>query len=115
MLSTSTRTDSTNAVRSLKLAADGAEHGTVVVAEEQTRAGPRRLVLRKIQRHLHLHHLKATSFLAVAPVLTLMTGLAAQKAVSAVTALPVDIRWPNDLLINGKRILRNTAEMSAKG
>ena len=33
----------------------------------------------------------------------LATGLAARTAIREVTGLPVDIRWPNDLLLNGKK------------
>src|ERR1035441_8754233 len=47
-------------------------------------------------------------------MLTLIAGLAAQKAVSAVTGLAVDIRWPNDLLVNGKKICGILTEMSAE-
>ncbi len=43
-----------------------------------------------------------------------MAGLAAQKAVSGVTGLAVDIRWPNDLLVNGKKVCGILTEMSAE-
>jgi BirA family biotin operon repressor/biotin-[acetyl-CoA-carboxylase] ligase len=51
---------------------------------------------------------------AAAPVLTLMAGLAAQKAVNSTTGLTVDIRWPNDLLVNGKKVCGILTEMSAE-
>ena len=35
--------------------------------------------------------------------LSLATGLAAQAAIAAVTGLSADIRWPNDLLLNGRK------------
>ena len=110
------RIDSTNAV-ALKLAADGSEHGTVVVAEEQT-AGRGRLgrvwFSEKSSGIYTSIILRPPLAPAVAPVLTLMTGLAAQKAVSAVTGLAVDIRWPNDLLVNGKKVCGILTEMSAE-
>jgi BirA family biotin operon repressor/biotin-[acetyl-CoA-carboxylase] ligase len=110
------RTDSTNAV-ALKLAADGAEHGTVVVAEEQT-AGRGRLgrvwFSEKSSGIYTSIVLRPPLAPAAAPVLTLMTGLAAQKAVSMVTGLAVDIRWPNDLLVNGKKVCGILTEMSAE-
>ncbi len=110
------RIDSTNAL-ALKLAADGAEHGTVVVAEEQT-AGRGRLgrtwFSEKSSGIYTSVILRPPLSPATAPVLTLMTGLAAQKAVAAVTGLAVDIRWPNDLLVNGKKVCGILTEMSAE-
>jgi len=110
------RTDSTNAV-ALKLAAEGAEHGTVVVAEEQT-AGRGRLGRSWYSERASGIYasiiLRPPLSPATAPVLTLMAGLAAQRAVSGATGLPVDIRWPNDLLVNGKKVCGILTEMSAE-
>ncbi len=110
------RTDSTNAV-ALKLAAEGAEHGTVVVAEEQT-AGRGRLgrawFSEKSSGIYTSIILRPPLAPAAAPVLTLMAGLAAQKAVSAVAGLAVDIRWPNDLLVKRKKVCGILTEMSAE-
>ena len=109
-------TESTNAV-ALKLAGEGAEHGTVVVAEEQT-AGRGRLgrvwYSEKSSGIYTSIILRPPLSPAAAPVLTLMAGLAAQKAVSAATGLAVDIRWPNDLLVNGKKVCGILTEMSAE-
>jgi BirA family biotin operon repressor/biotin-[acetyl-CoA-carboxylase] ligase len=110
------RTDSTNAV-ALKLAAEGAPHGTVVVAEEQT-AGRGRLghvwYSEKSNGIYASIILRPNLSPAAAPVLTLMAGLAAQKAVSSATGLVADIRWPNDLLVNGKKVCGILTEMSAE-
>jgi BirA family biotin operon repressor/biotin-[acetyl-CoA-carboxylase] ligase len=43
-----------------------------------------------------------------------MAGLAAQKAVSSATGLAADIRWPNDLLVNGKKVCGILTEMNAE-
>ena len=51
---------------------------------------------------------------SAAPVLTLMAGVAAHQALSTVTGLPVDIRWPNDLLVNGKKVCGILTEMNAE-
>jgi len=110
------RTDSTNAV-ALKLAADGAEHGTVVVAEEQTAGRGRlgRTWFSEKSTGIYISIiLRPPLAPAAAPVLTLMAGLAAQKAVSSVTGLAVDIRWPNDLLVHGKKVCGILTEMSAE-
>lgn len=110
------RIGSTNAV-ALNLAAEGADHGTVVVAEEQT-AGRGRLgrawFSEKSSGIYASIILRPPLSPAAAPVLTLMAGLAAHKAVSAATGLTVDIRWPNDLLVNGKKVCGILTEMSAE-
>jgi BirA family biotin operon repressor/biotin-[acetyl-CoA-carboxylase] ligase len=110
------RIDSSNAV-ALRLAAEGAEHGTVVLAEEQT-AGRGRLgrawFSEKASGIYASIILRPPLAPAAAPVLTLMAGLAAQKAVSTATGLAVDIRWPNDLLVNGKKVCGILTEMSAE-
>lgn len=41
--------------------------------------------------------------MTTALTLSLATGLAAQAAIVEVTGLPVDIRWPNDLLVNKRK------------
>jgi BirA family biotin operon repressor/biotin-[acetyl-CoA-carboxylase] ligase len=110
------RTDSTNAV-AMKLAAEGAPHGTVVVAEEQT-AGRGRLgrswYSEKSSGIYTSVILRPPLAPSAAPVLTLMAGLAAQKAVSSATGLAADIRWPNDLLLNGKKVCGILTEMNAE-
>jgi BirA family biotin operon repressor/biotin-[acetyl-CoA-carboxylase] ligase len=89
------------------LAARGEAHGTVVVAEEQT-AG--------IGRHGHSWHSESTGGLYLSivlrtvltadalPVLTMALGLAVQRAVNDVAGVACDLRWPNDLLLNEKKI-----------
>jgi BirA family transcriptional regulator, biotin operon repressor / biotin---[acetyl-CoA-carboxylase] ligase len=110
------RTESTNNV-AMALAAGGAAHGTVVVAEEQT-AGRGRLgrtwYSEKSSGIYTSVILRPPLSPAAAPVLTLMAGVAAQQAVSSTTGLAVDIRWPNDLLVNGKKVCGILTEMSAE-
>jgi len=110
------RTDSTNNV-SLELAARGAPHGTVVVAEEQT-AGRGRLgrswYSEKSSGIYTSVILRPPLSPAAAPVLTLMAGVAAQRAIRATSGLAVDIRWPNDLLVNGKKVCGILTEMNAE-
>ena len=40
---------------------------------------------------------------AEASVLTLLCGLATAEAIEAETGLSAGIKWPNDILINGKK------------
>jgi BirA family biotin operon repressor/biotin-[acetyl-CoA-carboxylase] ligase len=110
------RTGSTNDV-ALKLAARGEPHGTVVVAEEQT-AGRGRLgrswYSEKSSGLYASVILRPPLAPAAAPILTLMAGVAAHRAVSDTTGLAADIRWPNDLLVNGKKVCGILTEMSAE-
>jgi BirA family biotin operon repressor/biotin-[acetyl-CoA-carboxylase] ligase len=108
--------DSTNTA-ALSLAHQGAAHGTVVVAEEQT-AGRGRMgrdwYSEKSSGIYVSVILRPPLAPAAAPILTLMAGVAAQRALSTATGLGVDIRWPNDLLVNGKKLGGILTEMSAE-
>jgi BirA family transcriptional regulator, biotin operon repressor / biotin---[acetyl-CoA-carboxylase] ligase len=110
------KVDSTNRV-ALDLGHAGEPEGAVVLAEEQTagrgRAGHR------------WHSERATGIYATlllrphlapvqAPLLTMMAGLSAHAAIQAQTALKVDLRWPNDLLIRGKKVGGILTEMYAE-
>jgi BirA family biotin operon repressor/biotin-[acetyl-CoA-carboxylase] ligase len=110
------RADSTNSV-ALHLAAKGAAHGTVVLAEEQT-AGRGRLGRAWYSEKSSGIYVSVILRPPLAPsaasVLTLMAGVAAHQAISSVTGLPVDIRWPNDLLVNGKKVCGILTEMNAE-
>jgi BirA family transcriptional regulator, biotin operon repressor / biotin---[acetyl-CoA-carboxylase] ligase len=110
------RIESTNDA-ALRLAARGAPEGTVVVAEEQT-AGRGRLgrawYSEKSSGIYASVILRPPLSPAAAPVLSLMAGLAAQQALSASIPLTVDIRWPNDLLVNGKKVCGILTEMQAE-
>ena len=110
------RIDSTNSV-ALELAANGAAHGTVVLAEEQT-AGRGRLgrewYSEKSSGIYCSVILRPALSPAAAPVITLAAGLAAHHAIASVTGLAVDIRWPNDIMIGGKKACGILTEMSAE-
>lgn len=110
------RIDSTNST-ALALATDGAAEGTVVVAEEQTagrgRFG-RKWFSEKSSGIYASIILRPKLSPADAPALTLMAGVAAHRALSAATGLEVDIRWPNDLLVNGKKVCGILTEMNAE-
>lgn len=83
-----------------EFAREGCAHGTVIVADEQT-AG--------IGRHGHSWYsqeggLYVSIVLRVTrpiPEMMLALGLAAREAIIKTTALQPDLRWPNDVLLNG--------------
>src|SRR5436190_637521 len=110
--------DSTNAF-ALRLLEHGyrVAEGTVVIAESQT-AGKGRLGRSwHSERESGLYvsmvlYPKAPPSLA--PLLTLVTTIAAHNAVEKATHLDVDIKWPNDLLIGGKKVCGILAEMQAE-
>lgn len=109
-------TDSTNTV-TMRLGNDGEPHGTVVVAEKQTagrgRAGHSWISERSAGIHVTIL-LRPSIPPMQAPALTLAAGLAASDAVVEETGLPADIRWPNDVLLNGKKVCGILTEMQAE-
>ena len=76
------------------------EIGSVVVAGEQT-AG--------LGRHGHSWHSAAgfglyfSVVLEPHPVLTLALGLATVEAIAQVTGIACDLRWPNDVMLDGRK------------
>lgn len=110
------RVGSTNDV-ALALAADGEPHGTLVIAEEQT-AGRGRLGRRWYSEKTSGIYctllLRPPLHPRQAPLVTLVAGLATREAVAEVTALPVDIRYANDLLVNGRKFCGILTEMQAE-
>src|SRR5712692_816775 len=95
------------------LAAAGAAPGTTVIAEEQT-AGQ--------GSHGHTWHSEKGRGLylsillhsrqSAAPTLTMALGLATAEAITSATALPCDLRWPNDVMINGKKAAGILAQLT---
>jgi BirA family biotin operon repressor/biotin-[acetyl-CoA-carboxylase] ligase len=91
--------------------------GAVVLAEEQT-AGRGR-----VGRSWHSERgagLYVTLLLrpklspVQAPLLTMLAGLSAHTAVLAQTGLAPELKWPNDLLLNGKKLGGILTEMYAE-
>lgn len=84
----------------------GAPEGALVIAEEQT-AGKGRLGRRWIAppgTSLLLSLLLYPDLtLEEVPRLTMLACLAAAEAIESVTGLPVRFKWPNDILIRGRK------------
>jgi len=90
-----------------RLAEAGCAHGTVVIADEQT-AGQ--------GRHGRRWHSEPGAGLYASivlrpelrpdslPVLTLALGLAAADAIAETSGLKCDLRWPNDVMLEGRKV-----------
>lgn len=110
------RVGSTNDV-ALQLASQDSPHGTVVVAEEQSSGRGRLGRTWYSERSSGIYTsviLRPPLAPSAAPVLTLMAGVAVQQALESTTGLSIDIRWPNDLLVKGKKVCGILTEMSAE-
>ncbi|WP_240413844.1 biotin--[acetyl-CoA-carboxylase] ligase [Paenibacillus periandrae] len=95
---------------------EGAEEGTLVIAEHQTTGRGR------MGRKWHSPKgkglwmslvLKPQITLQFAPQLTLLVAVALCRSIRKLTSLQVGIKWPNDLLIDGKKISGILLESSA--
>lgn len=109
-------TDTTNN-RARELALEGAPEGTLVVAEKQTAGRGRRGKVWEsplgtgIWMSLVLRPQIAPTEVSV---LTLLCGLATAEAIEAETGLSAGIKWPNDILINGKKAVGILTEMDCE-
>ncbi len=102
-----------------ELAAQGAPQGTLVIAEEQT-AGKGRLGRRWLAppgTSLLISLLFRPHFLAPyqAQRLTMICSLAVVDAVHKVTGLLAAIKWPNDIVVQGKKAGGILTELGATG
>jgi len=110
------KTDSTNRV-AMELGHAGEPEGAVVLAEEQTAGRGRQGRAWHSERAAGIYVtllLRPKLAPAQAPLLTMMAGLSTRSAVQAVTGLAVDLKWPNDLLIGGKKAGGILTEMHAE-
>lgn len=109
--------DSTNTKAKLLAADSNIPHGTLVLADQQTSGRGRRgrgwespagtgiwmsLILRPQIAPQH------------ASMLTLVAAMALQKAIEQVTGLDAKIKWPNDIIIQNKKVCGILTEMSSE-
>lgn len=108
--------DSTNQYAK-KLGEEGAPDGTIVIADEQTKGKGRS------GRHWVTPPGSAIAFTillrpklppASISMVTLVKGLAVCNAIRELYHLPVGIKWPNDVVIDGRKICGILTEMSAE-
>lgn len=109
-------TDTTNN-RARELALEGAPEGTLVVAEKQTAGRGRRGKVWESPLGTGIWMslvMRPQIMPAEASVLTLLCGLATAEAIEVETGLSVGIKWPNDILINGKKAVGILTEMDCE-
>ena len=110
------KTDSTNRV-AMELGYAGEPEGAVVLAEEQTAGRGRAGRAWHSERGTGLYFtvlLRPRLSPAQAPLLTMLAGLSARDAIEAQTGLTPELKWPNDLLVNGKKVGGILTEMHAE-
>ncbi len=110
------KTDSTNRV-AMELGFAGEPEGAVVLAEEQTAGRGRAGRTWHSERGAGLYVtllLRPRLSPVQAPLLTMLAGLSAHSAVEAQTGLTAELKWPNDLLLNGKKFGGILTEMHAE-
>lgn len=109
-------TDSTNR-QARRLAEEGAPHGTLVTADSQSAGRGRR------GRNWESPHgvgvwmsfvLRPELAPVKASMLTLVAGMAAVDGIQRASGLPSRIKWPNDAVIEGKKICGILTEMSTE-
>jgi len=98
-----------------KVAKEGASEGTVVVAEEQTVGRAR----------LGRAWINPPGVLAVSIIirpemsqlvcLTMVAALATSRCIEKATGLKTSIKWPNDVLVNSKKISGILTESALRG
>jgi BirA family biotin operon repressor/biotin-[acetyl-CoA-carboxylase] ligase len=110
------QTTSTNDVIE-KLARDGAKEGAVVFAESQTNGRGRlgRAWISPARMGLWFSVLLRPAISPQAATqLTVACGAALRNAIESHTGLKTEIKWPNDILISGKKVAGILTELSAE-
>lgn len=109
--------DSTN-TKVLELAAQGMEHGTVVVANRQTAGKGRRgrAWESPAEDNIYMSILLRPSFeTEKAPMVTLVMAYSVAKVLQQKEFTNVQIKWPNDLVLSGKKVCGILTEMHLEG
>jgi BirA family transcriptional regulator, biotin operon repressor / biotin---[acetyl-CoA-carboxylase] ligase len=110
------QTTSTNDVME-KLARDGVKEGAVVFAEAQTKGRGRlgRKWISPAHKGLWFSVLLRPDLRPQeATQLTVASATALRRAIAAETGLKPEIKWPNDILIGGKKVAGILTELSAE-
>lgn len=109
-------TDSTN-IQAKALGEKGASHGTLFVADRQTAGKGRRGRSWESPSgtSIYMTVLLRPGFLpSRAPMLTLVMALSVAEGITGETGLLAQIKWPNDIVVNRKKVCGILTEMSAE-
>jgi BirA family biotin operon repressor/biotin-[acetyl-CoA-carboxylase] ligase len=110
------KVDSTNDI-AYELAEKKMKEGTVIIAEEQAQGKGRhgREWVSPPKGGIYMSCiLRPEMEPSEIPKITLLAAVAVAKAIRAVTGLPASIKWPNDILIDGKKVCGILTEMKAE-
>lgn len=109
--------DSTNS-KAREEALRGAKEGTIIIADAQTRGRGRLGRPWESPPGMNLYAsmiLRPAIPLADAAAMPLLTGIAVAKGLGRSTGAAAGIKWPNDILVGGKKIAGILAEAEAAG
>ena len=109
-------TDSTN-IQAKLAGENGSAHGTLVVADRQVAGKGRRGRSWESPKGVCVYMtllLRPELAPVRAPMLTLVMALSAAEAIREKTGLPAGIKWPNDIVLNKKKICGILTEMSTE-
>jgi BirA family biotin operon repressor/biotin-[acetyl-CoA-carboxylase] ligase len=98
--------DSTNSF-AMELAEKGASHGTVVIADSQTKGRGRmgRTWISPSGDNIYMSVILTPPMgLKEGTLLTILAGVACCSALRNTTGLPVEIKWPNDLMVSHRKL-----------
>ena len=108
--------NSTN-TKAKELAARDAPEGTLVVAEQQVKGRGRkgRTWFSPSEGGIYISLiLKPHISPGEAPKITMLTGVVVAETLLRLTPCKINIKWPNDILVNGKKIAGILTEMSTE-
>lgn len=100
-----------------ELARDNAKHGTVIIADEQIKGKGRmnRDWLSAKNKGIWMSVILKPSIPPhLAPQLTLLTATVLADVIYKSTLMKPQIKWPNDILLNGKKVAGILTEMQAE-
>jgi len=103
--------------RAMELALDGAPEGTLIISESQTRGRGRmgRLWMSPKYKGIYFSLIIKPEILPQqAPVLTLISAVAICEGLKQQLGVKAQIKWPNDILLDNKKVGGILTELSAE-